>query len=137
TEPKSGWVSPGFGERTPAPAVVSGGEIELPVTLVSVVLPRAGALEEIQVSCPGGAGESGLELNVAFSEGSDWVAMGSPPSTSYDTFSGTLGFVAERSGVIERTGIGIDEWSDAGGRVDFEEAPNLLFDTTRRAGPSI
>jgi hypothetical protein len=131
---KLGWVSSGFGQRGPAPAVISEGSAELPVTLVTAVVPRGNATQ-IEVSCEVAPDGPGARVDVAFTGGSDSVTIG-PSQSAGVVFDGALGFTARRGEITERYGVEVVTWTEGGSAVRFEDVPNRLDVRHRRAEAS-
>ena len=134
--PPRGWVSDGFGRKDAAPAVLAGGVVELPATLLTAVVPFDG-VNVIDVDCLTGGWNGGAVFEIAFPEGLDRVLFGTPGvSLADERFSGTFGFVTDRESGGETWGLDITEWTKAGSGVIHEPVANvLLAGGTRGARP--
>jgi hypothetical protein len=125
-DPPGGWVSPAFGVKEAAPAVVAAGRARLPATLVFTVVPFEGA-RDVGVECPTGAANEGTVLETVFDGGRDVCLLGLPcVEAAGATFEGALGFVAERNGQKRLYGLDIVNWSDGERDSEFEPARNRL-----------
>ncbi|MEA3409594.1 MAG: hypothetical protein U9Q95_04525, partial [Candidatus Eisenbacteria bacterium] len=134
--PPRGWVSDGFGQKDAAPAVVAGGVVELPATLLTAVVPFDGE-NAVVVECLTGEWNGGAVFEVAFPEGLDRVLLGTPDvSLADERFSGTLGFVATRESGRETWGFDITEWTKAGADVIHEPVANALSARAMRGARS-
>ncbi|MFH1690549.1 MAG: alginate lyase family protein [Candidatus Eisenbacteria bacterium] len=126
--PPCGWVSSGFGRKVAAPAVVETGVVELPATLITTIVPFDGE-SVLNVSCATGGWNGGAVFDIEFPEGRDRVLLGAPRSqSSNERFSGTVGFVSDREGGRETTGLGVTEWTEEGSSVAHEPVADLLSD---------
>ncbi|MCK4409303.1 MAG: heparinase II/III-family protein, partial [Candidatus Eisenbacteria sp.] len=124
--PPRGWVSDGFGQKDAAPAVVAGGVVELPVTLLTAVIPFDGE-NAVAIDCLTGEWNGGAIFEITFPEGRDRVLLGAPGAALPDErFSGTLGFAAERESGRETVGLDVTEWTKAGSDVIHEPVVNIL-----------
>ena len=124
--PPRGWVSGGFGQKEAAPAVVLGGVVELPVTLLTAVIPFDGE-NAVDVDCLTAEWNGGAVFEIAFPEGEDRILLGAPGLVLPDErFSGAVGFVAERESGRETMGLDIVEWTRAGSDVIHEPVANIL-----------
>ena len=124
--PPRGWVSDGFGQKDAAPAVAAGGVVELPVTILTAVVPFDG-VNVIDVDCPTGRWNGGAIFEIAFPEGRDRVLLGAAGlAPENERFSGTLGFVTDRESGGETWGFDITEWTKAGLDVIHEPVANIL-----------
>jgi len=133
--PPRGWVSDGFGQKDPAPAVVAGGVVELPVTLLTAVIPFDGK-NAIDVECLTGEWSGGAVFEIAFPEGLDRVLLGAPdPAPADERFSGILGFVTDRESGTETWGFDITEWTKVGSDVIHEPVANALTARGTRGAP--
>ncbi len=125
--PPRGWVSDGFGRKDAAPAVVVGGVVELPVTLLTAVIPFDGK-NAVDVDCLTKEWSGGAIFEIVFPEGRDRVLLGASGAALPDErFSGTLGFVTERESGRETMGLDVIEWTKAGSDVIHEPVANILF----------
>jgi hypothetical protein len=125
--PPRGWVSGGFGQKDAAPAVVVGGVVEVPVTLLTAVIPFGGE-NAVDVDCLTAEWNGGAIFEIAFPEGKDGVLLGAlGPALSDERFSGTLGFVTERESGRETMGLDVIEWTKAGSDVIHEPVANILL----------
>jgi len=128
-KPKAGWTSRGFGERSPAPRIQVGGEVDLPATLVTVFVPgdaRDGASVRVE------GDEYGVSASIGSDAGRERVVVGRVQMGNL-RFSGALGISLEQypktglAGVPRgAVGLGVGEWTVDGEPVDFEEAVNRL-----------
>jgi hypothetical protein len=124
--PPRGWVSDGFGQKDAAPAVVAGGVVELPATLLTAVVPFDGE-NAVDVDCLTGEWSGGAIFEIVFPEGLDRVLLGAPgPTLADERFSGTLGFVTDRESGRKTWGFDIAEWTRAGSDVTHEPVANIL-----------
>jgi hypothetical protein len=123
--PPAGWVSPGFGKRRPAPALVASGAATLPASLAFAIVPR-GAGGEPDVSCPSGPVARGVTIVADFADGSDRLMFGSSRGDGGERFGGRFGFLSERRGRTTASGIDVSEWSDGREAVDHSPVENLL-----------
>lgn len=124
--PPRGWVSDGFGQKDAAPAVVAGGVVELPATLLTAVVPFDGE-NAVDVDCLTGEWSGGAIFEIVFPEGLDRVLLGAPgPTLADERFSGTLGFVTDRESGRKTWGFDIAEWTRAGSDVAHEPVANIL-----------
>jgi hypothetical protein len=127
-DPPRGWVSSGFGRKAPAPAVVESGMVDLPVTLLTAIVPLGGP-DAPCVTCATGGWRDGAVFEIDTPEGVETVLMGAPELEAPEgTFSGTLGFVSGREDGAEASGLGIEEWRVSGSDVAYERVANLLSD---------
>jgi hypothetical protein len=134
--PPRGWVSEGFGQKDAAPAVIVGGDVELPVTILTAVIPFDGE-NAVDVDCLTGEWNGGAVFEIVFPEGRDRVLFGAPRLVSPgEHFSGAVGFVTERKGGSETVGFNVTEWTKAGSDVMREPVENILsIRGTRGARP--
>lgn len=124
-DPPAGWVSPGFGLKRPATALIAAGACTLPAALVFAIVPRGvGGLPV--VSCPSGPLSGGVTIVADFADGSDRLVFGSPLGIEGGRFSGRFGFLSERRGRRAASGLDVSEWNDGRGDVDFSPVENLL-----------
>jgi hypothetical protein len=124
--PPRGWVSDGFGQKGAAPAVVVGGVVELPVTLLTAVIPFDGD-NAVDADCLTREWNGGAVFDIVFPEGRDRVLFGAPRLALPDErFSGTVGFVTERESGRETVGLDVTEWTKAGSDVIHEPVANIL-----------
>jgi hypothetical protein len=125
-DPPRGWVSSGFGHKAPAPAVVESGMVDLPVTLLTAIVPLDGAGSP-RVRCATGGWSGGAVFEIDTPRGRETVLMGTPQlETAGWSFSGTLGFLFSREDGAEASGLGIDKWMASGSDVAYERLANLL-----------
>jgi hypothetical protein len=136
-DPPAGWFSGGFGHRVPAPAVRSLGELQLPATLVSAVVPYR-KMRDVDVTCTEGPGSGGVRINVLLPEGSDTIVTGEvPPDAGGERFVGAFGLTVRRDGEVARSGVDVSVWTQSERWLEFVSVPNLLVTRSRGAGPSI
>lgn len=131
-DPPVGWVSSGFGEKHPAPALVAHGTVELPARAVFVAAPERAGGGPLRVSNAGST-PAGTVLEVSFEGGRDVWAFGrvSAPETGL-AFSGAVGLRTVRSGESELYGLDVAGWSEAGKDVAYASVENLLATDTGR-----
>ncbi len=129
-DPPAGWISPGFGHKTPAPALIARGAATLPAALAFAIIP-IGDGESPEVSCPSGPVARGVEIVTAFADGSDRLMFGSACRDGDERFVGRFGFVEERCGRRVASGLDVSEWTVGSARVDFTPVENLLRGTER------
>ena len=128
-------MSEGFGQKDAAPAVVVGGVVELPVTLVTAVIPFEGE-NAVDIDCLTGEWNGGAVFEIAFPEGTDRVLIGALGTALRDErFSGALGFVTDRESGRETWGFDITEWTKAGSDVIHEPVANVLTARGTRGAP--
>jgi hypothetical protein len=120
----AGWVSPGFGHMAPAPAFVATGAAALPTALAFAVLPL-GSGGASDVTCTSGPRAEGIEVVATVDGGRDRLLFGSTGGGG-ERFAGRFGFVRERQGGTEASGLDVSEWTRGGERVDFLRAENQL-----------
>jgi len=121
-----GWVSAGFGRKIAAPVVVETGSVELPVTLLTAVVPFTGEAA-VDVRCLTDGWDGGAVFEIDHPAGRDTVLLGAPRSmTDGGRFTGTIGFIAEGSGGATAAGLGVGEWTRAGSSVVHERVANIL-----------
>ena len=129
--PPAGWVSPAFGERRPAPAVMAEGVLELPVTLLFAIVCGGGEVQ-VRVDRAADVQAGGAAFEIAFPEGRDVVFAGDLEARGAGRgtweFSGTVGFIAERAGRTVALGNGVRRWTRDGEDVAYERAADLLSD---------
>jgi hypothetical protein len=123
--PPAGWVSPGFGLRRPAPALIASGAVALPATLAFAIVPR-GAAGAPEVSCPTGPLAGGLTVVADLADGSDRLTFGGARGDGGERFSGRFGFVADRGGSRAASALDVSEWTEGGVDVDYSPVENLL-----------
>jgi hypothetical protein len=112
-----GFVSPGFGAKRPAPAVVLSGRVELPLLLACAIVPFSGGrAPDMSTTCEGGFG--GAVVRTRFAGGEDVCFFGPASSLDSWTFSGIFGFVARRDTTEEAFGIGVRSWTEGGAPVE-------------------
>jgi hypothetical protein len=131
-DPPGGWVSSGFGEKHPAPALVARGRLDLPARAAFAIVPgRAG---EDSVSIAGTAiAQDGALFEASFPGGRDVWTFGrvKAPERSLD-FSGAVGLKAIRSGETNLFGLDVAGWTESGSDVAYASVVNLLATDTRR-----
>jgi len=122
-DPPEGWVSEGFGEKRPAPAVVAEGEVTLPAVLAFGLVASAG-LPDVRLEGRLDAA-GGLDAAAIFPEGRDRCLLGRVDAGS-TRFAGTFGQTVARDGDRRRYGICVDEWTEEGTAVEFARLENEL-----------
>lgn len=131
-DPPGGWVSSGFGEKHPAPALVARGRVELPARAAFAVVPGGAGGGHLRISgaelAPGGT-----LLEVSFDGGRDIWLLGriSAPEKGL-VFRGAVGLKAVRSGGADLFGLDVTGWSEAGSEVAYTSVANLLAADTGR-----
>ncbi len=129
-DPKAGWVSRGFGERSPAPRVQFSGDVELPALLVTVLVAggagggssvhvEAGDREGVSVSVGAGARRQRF---LAGRVRLEKLRFDGAFGISIEDASGASG----SSNALGAVGFDIREWTNDGEPVDFEETVNRL-----------
>ncbi len=128
-DPKAGWTSRGFGERSPAPRLQLDGEVDLPAVLVTVLVPgdaTAGASVRVE-----GDGH-GMSASIGSDAGRQRLVAGRVRFGNL-VFDGAFGMTLEtesKAGMAApaRGAVGLDirEWTVDGEPVDFEQAVNQL-----------
>ncbi len=125
-DPSAGWVSPAFGVKEKAPAVVAAGRVRLPATLVFAVAPFERE-RTVELECLTGAASGGTVIEATFDGGRDVCLLGSPPAEAAGgSFEGALGFVAERNGQRRLYGLDVVNWSERERGSEFAPARNRL-----------
>jgi hypothetical protein len=125
-EPPGGWVSSGFGAKSPAPAVVASGRIELPATLVFGLVPHTGK-RAVDLRCPATPSAIGFVIEADVPDGHDRCLVGRPVDTGGpENFEGRFGFVAGRESRERVFGLDVIRWTREDTRVQFEPVGNLL-----------
>ncbi len=129
-EPRTGWVSRGFGDRTAAPRVGFRGEVELPVMLVSLLLPGS-AFEGGAVRIEGDE-RSGASVSFVIDGRRQRFLAGSVRLGNLE-FEGAFGICLEpesRPGAVSpplgAVGLDITKWTRDGAAVEYERAANRL-----------
>lgn len=128
-DPKSGWTSRGFGERSPAPRLQLNGNVELPAVLVTVLMPGgAGAGASVRVEGDG----YGVSASIGTDVGRQRFITGRVRLGNL-VFDGAFGIALEMSSKAgmaapARGAVGLDitEWTIDGEPVDYEHAANRL-----------
>lgn len=127
-QPRSGWVSSGFGHRAAAPAVIAEGQIELPATLCFALVPFRGE-SGVSVARSAEYSGDGAAFDVTFSGGSDRVIVGSVErAANGERFRGAVGFESVRDGEPSRAGVDVEEWTAGGAGVVHERIENVVND---------
>jgi hypothetical protein len=120
--PRGGFVSPGFGVRRPAPAVVARGTVELPAVIVFAVVPFSGE-RSIDIAALSEGSAEGVRVRAAFPEGEDVCLFGPSCRLGAEHFSGSFGFAAWRGGTRQSFGIGVRSWTEGGAPVGHTALP--------------
>lgn len=118
--PPGGWISPGFGVKHEAPAVVAGGRVELPARMVFALAAFEGepGVGFEKLSC----GPDGAAFRIASAEGVDTCFLGSPSLPDGDSrFRGAFGMAVKREGRTESLGVDVLEWIAEGREVAHRE----------------
>ena len=123
-EPPAGWISPAFGLKKPAPAIVVEGRVRLPALLVFFAAPFGDEPRVAAESCVVGA--SGAEVVVATPDGQDRLLFGPRYGREGLSFVGRFGVVAERGSSTVTYGVDVDSWSEEGLAVRFTQVSNVL-----------
>jgi hypothetical protein len=118
-DPPAGWISGGFGRRTPAPAVTATMGTGLPASVVTVVASGVAVDADVEVTDTG--------ARVELSSGAETVRLlfGAYRQNGTD-FSGTAALEGPAGAGRHAFGADVARWYESGRAVDFEPVPNAL-----------
>ncbi|MBD3368057.1 MAG: hypothetical protein GF405_07785 [Candidatus Eisenbacteria bacterium] len=120
-DPPTGWVSEGFGHRTPATALVARTEGTLPVTLATVVL--AGVDADVAAS----AAPEGTGAMIEIRSGADVErVLAGTYRGGATVFQGLAGYAGPFGADRDVLGADVVKWGEDGRAVDFEPVRNEL-----------
>jgi hypothetical protein len=119
-----GWVSPGFGLKRPAPALVAAGRAALPAALVFAIVPSR-RREAPEVTCPSGPLVGGVEIVATVPGGRDRLLFGTVHGAG-GRFAGRFGFIEERRGRVQASGLDVSEWTLGDASFGYARVENQL-----------
>jgi len=129
-DPKAGWISLGFGDRTVAPRLRVAGELELPAMLVAVFVP-SGSVDGSSVRVEGD-GRGGVSVSIGSGDRRQRFLVGRVDQGNL-RFDGAFGISfegASKPGMAASpfgaVALNVNEWTVDGLPVDFEQAVNRL-----------
>lgn len=130
-DPPRGWVSSGFGERHPAPALVASGTVELPTRAAFLIAPGHEG-EGSPRATRAASGPGGLVLDVEVGPDRETWLFGrvSVPDRGA-LFEGAVGLRAVRSGATALIGLDVARWTESGRDAAHESVANLLAAVAR------